>query len=111
MNVNAIFSSLANFPKVSFFIVGLVVAITFTLPQDDVKTAIMYIVLIPLFFIFRFDARILAGCAVLLLGVSAVFMGMHDNYYSERLALQSYYLLVVTVSCLLIEFFIREERA
>jgi hypothetical protein len=89
---------------IPILIVGLVVLSTLVLPHGDIKTTMLYAVLVPLFFLLKFDSRIIIGYAVVLLGISGAYASFQGNEPVVRLAILSYYLLVVGVVCLLIQF-------
>ena len=70
--------------------------------SSDLLILISYIVLIPIFSILKFDGRIPIGYAILLLSTG-------NENLANQVAIYAYWLLVVGVACLTIEY-IREER-
>lgn len=79
----------------------------FFLQKKEVITLVAFMILIPIFTIFRFDGRIPLGFAILLLCIVGVLTFM--KYSADQFVIMSYWLLVVGTSCLLVEFF-REKR-
>lgn len=77
--------------------------------SNDLLIFISYIILIPIFAILKFDGRIPIGYAILLLIIAAVILATGDEDLANQLAIYTYWLLVVGVICLTIEY-IREER-
>jgi hypothetical protein len=61
--------------------------------------------LIPVFAIFRFDGRIPLGYAVLLLIFMGILTFMKQESFIDQLAVCSYWLLMVGISSLLIDWF------
>jgi len=77
--------------------------------NDDLPVFLSYIVLIPIFAILRFDGRIPIGYAILLLIIAAIILALGNEELANQIAIYVYWLLVVGVVCLTIEY-IREER-
>ena len=77
--------------------------------NDDLLVFLSYIVLIPIFTILRFDGRIPIGYAILLLMVAAIILALGNEELANQVAIYVYWLLVVGVVCLTVEY-IREER-
>ncbi|HEC89102.1 MAG TPA: hypothetical protein ENI44_00775 [Thermoplasmatales archaeon] len=77
--------------------------------NDDLLIFLSYIILIPIFTILKFDGRIPIGYAILLLIIAAVILATGNEDLANQLAIYTYWLLVVGVICLTIEY-IREER-
>jgi drug/metabolite transporter (DMT)-like permease len=69
----------------------------------------MFVILIPVFVIFKFDSRISLGCAILLLIFAAVLTVIKEENFTDMLVIYSYWLLVVGTCCYLIELF-REKK-
>jgi len=65
--------------------------------------------LIPIFSILKFDGRIPIGYAILLLITAAALLSTGNENLANQVAIYAYWLLVVGVACLTIEY-IREER-
>lgn len=99
-------TSKATFRRiVPFIITPAVLVIGFILVEDDLKTFLIYAGLIVVFSIFRFDSRIPVMFAILLLIIAGVFISQQQSDSASRLAVQSYLLLFVGISCVVIEFF------
>ena len=94
-----------------FILVVIVILIShFMFYNDDLLTLVSYIFLILIFAFFHFDARIPIGYALLMLGLTAIALGFINNEnFANQLAIYAYWLLVVGVTCLLIEY-LREQR-
>ena len=82
-----------------------VLALAYLLPQGDLRTLLLYAVLIPVFSIYRFDSRILIGCAIILLVIGAVLISQKADETVKRLAILSYWFLVAGIICILIDFY------
>jgi hypothetical protein len=105
--------------KVALILTTGVILIQYFLPRDEYRTIAIYLVLLPIFVIYRFDSRILIVYSISLLVLSAVIYSYNFpyNYYyypefsykesdiADQLAITSYYLLLVGVACTLAEFF------
>ena len=77
---------------------------------EDLSTFIAFIVLVPIFAIFKFDGRIPVAYAILMLVFAAVVLGIYnDETLANIFAIYAYWLLVDGVVCLFIEY-VREER-
>ena|GEM_PF-1205662 len=76
---------------------------------DDMLIFLSYIILIPIFVILKFDGRIPIGYAILLLIIAAVILTFGNEDLANQVAIYTYWLLVVGVICLTIEY-IREGR-
>ena len=88
-----------------FGITVAVLALAYLLPQGDLRTLLLYAVLILVFSIYRFDSRILIGCAIILLVIGAVLTSQNADETFKRLAVLSYWFLVVGIVCILIDFY------
>ena len=105
--------------KVALILTIGVILIQYFLPRDEYRTIAIYLILIPIFVIYRFDGRILIVYSISLLVLSAVVYSYNFpyNYYyypeftysqsdtADQLAITSYYLLVAGVACIIAEFF------
>ncbi|MCX7759274.1 MAG: hypothetical protein N2169_06690 [bacterium] len=82
----------------------------FVFKGEDLKTFISFIILVPIFAYFKWDGRIPVGYALILLVLAAIFLSfMKNEAFANQLAIYAYWLLVVGVATLTIEYF-REER-
>lgn len=94
---------ISQLPYISVVVVIMVSHFTFY--NDDMLMLSLFLVLIPIFVFFRFDARIPIGYALLMLGLTAIALGFINNEnFANQLAIYAYWLLVVGVACLLIEY-------
>jgi len=77
---------------------------------SDLGVFLSIIILIPIYVIFKFDGRILAGTAIILLITAAVILAIYNNEDAANLAaIYAYWFLVDGVVCEIIEY-VREER-
>jgi len=77
---------------------------------NDLKKFLGLMVLIPIFTLYRFDGRIPIGFALLTLVFAAIVLSLNQSNLAHELALRCYFLLIVGISCLIIEF-IRKMRS
>ncbi len=93
-----------------FFLVLISIILShFIFHGEDLKTFLSFILLIPIFSFFKFDGRIPVGYALLMLILAAIVLAFYNNEnLANQLAIYAYWLLVVGVVCLTIEF-IREK--
>jgi cell division protein FtsW (lipid II flippase) len=106
--------SLIEYSKNNVFPLSLVAAavvVSFFLPQNDHITFLTIAVLLPIFIYYKYDCRILIGCAILLLVAGGVLSSIKEENNAEQIAIVSYWLLVVGTSCLLIECFRKKSRS
>jgi len=72
---------------------------------QDLPTFLSFILLIPIFVYFKFDGRIPVGYALLMLIFAAITLAFTTNeFLANQLAIYAYWLLVVGVVCLTIEY-------
>jgi len=79
------------------------IIISYFFAQDQLKTFLIFVMLIPIFTIYKFDGRILIGYAISLLILVAVLMIRKEVNYSEQIATFSYWLLIDGICCIFIE--------
>jgi hypothetical protein len=92
--------------KIPFVLVAISIIISYFLVQkNDLVTAIIFLALIPIFAVFRFDGRIPLGYAVSLLIIMAIMTFSKEGSLADIFAIYVYWLLLVGTSCLLIELF------
>jgi len=77
--------------------------------HDEFKIFFMFVVLIPIFTIYRFDGRILVAYGISLLILVAVLTVMNEGNFADQLVIFSYWLLVGGTSCLAIDFFRKND--
>jgi hypothetical protein len=73
--------------------------------NSEFITFMLFMILIPVFAIFKYDGRIPVGYAIGLLIIVAMLTFIKEQNVADQLAIFSYWLLVVGTSCLLIELF------
>ena len=98
-----------------------IVLIQYFLPRDELRTIIIYLILVPIFVIYKLDGRIPILYSILLLVFSAIIYGYYFpvDYYryvefvriyeADSLVVTSYYLLLIGISCMVVEF-IRKSK-
>lgn len=92
--------------KIPFVLVAISIIISYFLVQkNDLVTAIIFLALIPIFAVFRFDGRIPLGYAVSLLIIMAILTFSKVGSLADIFAIYVYWLLLVGTLCLLIEMF------
>lgn len=92
--------------KIPFVLVAISIIISYFLVQkNDLVTAIIFLVLIPIFAVFRFDGRVPLGYAVSLLIIMAILTFSKVGSLADIFAIYVYWLLLVGTLCLLIEMF------
>lgn len=97
--------------KIPFILIGASILISyFLVRKNDVITFFIFVILIPIFAIFRYDGRIPIGCAILLLIFTAISEFIKGQGLADQLTIFAYWLLIVGTSCLLIELF-RKNRS
>ena len=75
------------------------------LPQDDLITLLIFVVLLLAFSICKFDSRIPIIYAIILLIIAGVLASQKADDSAEKLALISYWLLVIGIIAVLIDFY------
>jgi hypothetical protein len=73
--------------------------------NSEFITFAVFMILIPIFAIFKYDGRIPIAYAIALLIFTALLTFIKKQNVADQLAIFSYWLLVVGTSCLLIELF------
>ena len=77
---------------------------------EDLSTFIAFMILIPIFAVLKFDGRIPVAYAIFMLILAAAVLGFYnDENLANIFAIYAYWLLVVGVICLMIEY-VREQR-
>ena len=80
------------------------VLIAYALPQADIINLIIFVVLIIVFSVYRFDSRILIAYAILLLVIAGALTFLKSEY-SNQIAVISYWLISAGVICLIINLY------
>ena len=72
--------------------------------QDDLKTLLIFMALVVAFSVYRFDSRIPIMYAILLLVIAGVLTSQNaDDDSVKTLSVLSYWLLVVGITCILVD--------
>jgi len=97
--------------QLSYILVVIVILVShFVFQTEDFATFLSFFILIPIFVFFQFDGRIPIGYALLMLALSALTLAFNKNEsIANQFAIYAYWLLVVGITCLLIEY-LREQR-
>jgi hypothetical protein len=106
MDITFSFLSNTDIARVIPFIITLaVILLAYFMPQDDLITLLIFTVLLLAFCICKFDSRIPIIYAIILLVINGVLTSQKADDSAERLALVSYWLLVVGIIAVLIDFY------
>jgi hypothetical protein len=106
MDIALSFLSNRDIARVIPFIITLaVILLAYIVAQDDVITLLIFAVLLLAFSICKFDSRIPIIYAIILLVIAAVLTSQKSDDSVKKLAMISYWLLVVGVIAVLIDFF------
>jgi len=82
----------------------------FIFHDESLLTPTVFIALVPIFSILKFDGRILVGYGILMFMLVVIFLCASNDYSSTKtFTIYAYWLLVTGVVCLVIEY-LREER-
>lgn len=90
-------------------VVSVILISHFCLRGSNLEMFLAFIILIPIFAVMRFDGRIPVGYAILMLILSAVTLASGKEVLANQFAIYAYFLLVVGVACMLIEF-LKEKK-
>lgn len=80
-----------------------VLVLAYFVPQDDLKTLLLFAFLFIAFSIYKFDSRIPIIYAILLLLIAGVLTSLNAVDSVNRLAVLSYWFLVVGIICILVD--------
>jgi hypothetical protein len=89
----------------SFIVPGVVIVLTYAFPQQDIKSLMIFLLLIFVFSVYKFDSRILIGYGVILLVITAILTFQQANDSARQVAVMSYWIFSSGVICLLIDFY------
>ena len=104
------FRILAQYEKiVPIFITLVAVLIAYALPKADILTLIIFVVLILIFSVYRFDPRILIAYAILLLVIAGALSFQKSDYSQNQIAILSYLLISTVVICFIIDLYRRTK--
>jgi len=92
-----------------FAIPLVVVLLAYTLLQGDLEILLIFVLLIVIFSIYKFDPRIPIGYAISLFVIQGLLTTHNEVVPVELLAVLSYWLLVVGIVCMVIALF-RKKR-
>jgi hypothetical protein len=106
MDIAFSFLSNRDIPRVIPFIITLaVILLAYIMPQDDLVTLLIFAILLLVFSICKFDSRIPIIYAIILLLIAAVLTSQKADDSVKKLALISYWLLVIGIIAILIDFY------
>lgn len=94
--------------RVPFIIAFVAVLIAYALPNAEILTLIIFVIVILIFSVFRFDPRILIAYAILLLVVTGALQFWNSDS-SSQMAVLSYWLMSAGVICLIIDLYRRTK--
>lgn len=96
---------------VPYFITTLLTLIAyFFFYSSDILTFLSFIVLVPIFLYFKYDSRIPIGFAILMLLLAGIVLSITQNLnFANLFAIYAYWLLVVGIVCLTINY-VRERK-
>ena len=77
--------------------------VVYFLPQDDVKTLLLFGLLVFAFYMYRFDPRIHIGIAISLLIFSAILTALSWDNQVNRLSELAYWFLVVGIIGIIVD--------
>jgi hypothetical protein len=94
---------------VPFIITFVAVLIAYILPKAEILTLIIFVILIVIFSVYRFDARILIAYAILLLVIAGALTFQKSEYSQSQVAILSYWLVSAGVIFLIIDLYRRRK--
>ena len=112
MNTAAIlerFTAFLQRNKVSLILTAATILLYNFFPRDELRSLILLGMLIPIFVVYKFSPRVPIGFGILFLIIAAGFTSVKNETLAAHMAISSYLLLIVGVTCLFIEL-IRKER-
>lgn len=95
---------------IPFVLVIAIVALVYFFPQDDLRTLLVFLSLLIVFFIYKFDMRILVFVSLTLLVIGAILIARGLDDLTSRVAEISYWLLVTGVIGIVIDLFRKKIR-
>lgn len=95
--------------KVSIILTAAIIILYNFFPRDELRSLILLGMLIPIFAVYKFSPSVPIGFGILFLIISAGFTSVKNETLAAHMAISSYLLLIVGVTCLFIEL-IRKER-
>lgn len=94
---------------IPFILISACIIACIFVQKSEIITFLVFVALIPIFSIFKFDGRIPVGYAVILLIFTGILTFIKQEGFVDQLVIISYWLLVVGISSLLISWF-REKK-
>jgi hypothetical protein len=91
--------------KIPLILVAVLLLIGYFRDNNEYVTFAIFMIIVPIFAVFRYDGRIPIGYAIVLLISVAILTFLKEQNTADKLAIFSYWLLIVGTSCLLIELF------
>jgi len=95
--------------KVSIILTAATIVLYNIFPRDELRSFILLGMLIVIFGVYKFSPSIPIGFGLLFLIIAAGFTSVKNETLADQMAISSYLLLIVGVTCILIES-IRKER-
>jgi hypothetical protein len=90
---------------IAFILIFGSIIISIFIHGNEIATFLVFLMLIPVFAIFRFDGRIPLGYAIFLLIIAGILTFIKQGDLVDQLVIFSYWLLTVGISILLIDWF------
>jgi len=103
------FTAFLHRNKNSIILTAAVIILYNFFPRDELRSLILLGMLIPIFAVYKFSPSVPIGFGILFLIISAGFTSVKNETLAAHMAVSSYLLLIVGVTCLFIEL-IRKER-
>ena len=103
------FTAFLHRNKISIILTVAFIILYNFIPRDEVRSLILLGMLIPIFAVYKFSPSVPIGFGILFLIISAGFTSVKNETLAAQMAISSYLLLIVGVTCLFIEL-IRKER-
>ena len=103
LSLPRIIHKLSKINKVFLILITVISLISVILPRDDYKTLMLFLMLIPLFIVYKFDAGILIAYVIVLFAIAGLAALLNERDISGRLSMTTFWLLSVGVICILIQ--------
>lgn len=106
MDIAFSFLSNRDIARVIPFIITLaMLLLAYTVSENDLITVLIFAALLFTYTIFKFDSRVPIVYAIILLLIAAVLTSLEADESVKKLAVISYWLLVVGIIAILIDFY------
>ena len=112
MNTTVILEYIKGFlqrNKTSIVLTAAIIILYNFFPRDELRSLILLGMLIPIFAVYKFSPSVPIGFGILFLIIAAGFTSVKNETLAAHMAISSYLLLIVGVTCLFIEL-VRKER-